>query len=150
MKPAALSHASPDTLEKRGKTAACVGCPTGFELAGMDRQEPSRFAQTVACARCGRGVTRLVTSSASCISCMNREYESLKGRNSKGTRSIQAQPLHRLSVRYTVGNGEPQLLRVERAADFTEVMLRVLRQTPGQIRFLPPVQAGNSDQEQAA
>jgi hypothetical protein len=152
MKGKALQNANPETLEKRGKTAPCVGCPTGAGHLGMDhREQRSRFSETFACARCGRGANRLVGSSACCISCMNREYEWLKGANAKGTRPIHAVQLRKFSVRYVVADGDPQTFSAHHAADITELMLRVLRQTQGgPIRFLPPVPAGNSDQEHAA
>lgn len=61
--------------------SACRGCQLGAIHAGQPKA-PSPPPKP-ACCRCGRTEQRLI-SGAVCVSCANRSWEVLKGKNSKG------------------------------------------------------------------
>jgi hypothetical protein len=74
--------------EERDTRHYCRNCPTGAMHAGIDDFVPrTKFQESTECVRCGNTGRRLIGASV-CISCKNREYEVLKGRNAKGTKPI--------------------------------------------------------------
>lgn len=77
------------------------------------------------CSRCHRQNGRLIGKRL-CVSCMNRQYESIKNRNAKGTAPIKHPPLHRLAIGYIAG-GVLKTHTVERAVDTTELIVDCLR-----------------------
>jgi hypothetical protein len=133
-----LRHAAempPDEFEARAKSSRCVGCPIGAGHAGVDQGRGSRLIGTMICCRTGEGVTRMIGGRLS-VSAANRQYEWVKGRNAKGTWPAQATPLTRQVVRYRVDNGPAQVLEIEYARDKLELMMHLLRITPGTVQFL--------------
>jgi len=67
-----------------------------------------------------------------CISCYNRERESLSGRNAKGTEPVALRMVQELDLAYTV-DGAPNRIHVRHACDRQELIAHVMRLTPGQI-----------------
>lgn len=116
-------------------TVQCRRCPVGAVHAGGADANLSPLRGTLTCARCHRGATRLIFGHI-CVSCANRQYEALKGRNCKGSQpeKLTAEMLARRSVSYMAG-GEVRTKVVERAVDTLEVMVAVLRDEKRAPRF---------------
>lgn len=91
---------APDEI-RRGRLEACIGCAIGQHHADpvappASTVKPFSFAYREVCVRCRRGGEadnnrllgriRLVREHTTCVSCVNREYEVLKGRNAKGAK----------------------------------------------------------------
>lgn len=69
-----------------------------------------------------------------CVSCKNREYEFLKGRNAKGTAPVKLRSLCRRRIRYMAGT-EPRSLVVQHSLDTDELIVAALRDSPNRVRF---------------
>lgn len=111
----------------------CRGCPVGAQHAGVGDATLSPLYATAVCARCGCGATRLVGGHL-CISCKNREYEYVKGRNARGNVPVTHPLLHRLSLRYWTG-GRAKTLTKGNAVDSLELVVAALRDEPKQVTF---------------
>src|SRR5574343_988076 len=61
----------------------CKNCPLGASHAGVNEISLSPLRGASVCARCHQGTTRLIRGHL-CVSCANRFYERLKGKNAKG------------------------------------------------------------------
>jgi hypothetical protein len=114
---------------------ACKGCSLGAEHAG---HKQSVQAPVTACCRCGEPSIRRMIGGL-CLSCKNREYEVVKGRNGKGAppRPVDvyygaSSPhkgvfLHRVRLS-AVADGHSVTLSLPRVATPLEAILRALRQ----------------------
>lgn len=113
----------------------CRRCPFGARHAGLADANLSLLRGTKTCARCHALAPRLIKKHM-CVSCANREYEAVKGRNCKGTAptKLTAEMLARRSVSYLAG-GELKTRVVERALDQDELIVAVLRDEPKAVRF---------------
>ncbi len=69
-----------------------------------------------------------------CVSCANREYEYLKGRNGRGTVPVRHPELGRYALHYRSGTKAAVAMR-ERVTGFGELMLAVLRDDPKYAAF---------------
>jgi hypothetical protein len=68
-----------------------------------------------------------------CISCVNRQYEFIRGKNAKcNPPKIK---LDRRTVRYAIEGAGVETLTVEHSVDLTEIMMMVLRKTRGRVSF---------------
>lgn len=116
----------------------CKACTVGAHHAGVGDSTLSPLYATPICARCGCGATRLIGGHL-CVSCKNREYEYLKGKNARGNTPVTHPVLHRMRIRYLAGG---KLKTVERSnvANPLELVVAVLRDEPKQATFgvLPP------------
>ena len=65
----------------KGGCSKCTGCVVGALHAG--EKIVARPSKSLCC-RCGELVQRLIASKGICVSCQNREYEVLHGKNGKG------------------------------------------------------------------
>ena len=80
---------------------ACHSCPVGQGHAQLqsgsgctsERRDKPRI-----CLRCGRDDLRIVQERGICVSCANRQYEVLRGRNAKGTTPAKARALDAFAV----------------------------------------------------
>lgn len=72
-----------------------------------------------ACARCGRTDLRIIRATCLCVSCQNRQYEWLKGRNAKGKPPERFQPLRDFEVvlQHTDGRIERRLVQALHEAE---------------------------------
>lgn len=116
-----------------GAHDACRLCPLGAEHAGERFASMSPLKNTLTCARCHRTSGRLIGAMV-CVSCKNREYELLRGRNAKGTAPVKLTCLSRRRVRYMAGN-EPCSLVVQHSLDTDELVVAALRDSKNRVRF---------------
>lgn len=115
-----------------GEREACLRCPLGAQHAGAIDANLSSLHLAKLCARCHRPASRLINGMV-CVSCMNRQYEFLRGRNAKGTIPTM-KPLCRRRVRFTAG-GEPCSLVVQHSLDTDELVVAALRDNKNRVRF---------------
>ena len=130
-----------------GITAArfekCQRCPIGAAHAGEGAVHYSSLFGRPICCRCGKGSTRrLILRGTLCISCVNRQYEFVRGKNAKG--NPPKIRLERRTLRYAIEGAGVETLTLEHSVDLAEVMITVLRKTRGRIAFAfnggpPPV-----------
>jgi hypothetical protein len=112
----------------------CRTCPIGAAHAGEVVTYFSPLYGRPICTRCGRGSERrMILRGTLCISCVNRQYEFIRGKNAKG--HPPKIKLDRRTVRYAIGGAGVETLTVEHSAVLTEVMLTVLRKTRGGVSF---------------
>jgi len=112
---------------------ACMRCQLGAEHAGELQASMSPLKGTLTCARCHRSSGRLIGAMV-CVSCKNREYELLRGRNAKGTAPVKLTCLSRRRVRYMAGS-EPCSLVVQHSLDTDELVVAALRDSKNRVRF---------------
>jgi hypothetical protein len=115
------------------RMSTCKQCATGAGHAGRADYNPSKLKGMTICGRCHTGATRLIGKHL-CISCKNREYEYLKGRNAKGTKPVKLAPLDRRSITYRTG-GAVKTRTIEHTADMTELVIAVLRDELSSVAF---------------
>lgn len=112
---------------------SCRGCRIGAGHAGCEEATISPLFGKSVCGRCGVGTTRLVGAHL-CVSCVNRQYEWIKGRNARGNKPTAHPGLWRLSVRYQTG-GRTKVRALPYALDRLELVTAVLRDEPKQSTF---------------
>lgn len=130
------------TLERRPEAYegrfACLNCPIGARHAGVVINPAADAVETwrMVCPRCRTLATRIIAG-ALCISCQNRHYEALKGRDAKGHRPRLADRLHveRLAV---IEGGETRLAEAERVLSAGEVMVLEAKKATGPLAFTRP------------
>ena len=69
-----------ESRTRSGQHPHCRGCEVGALHAG--ERAPTPLYGSLICPRCARGSTRLVRGL--CVSCINRQYEVVRGRNARG------------------------------------------------------------------
>jgi hypothetical protein len=116
-----------------GRLAKCRSCPLGATHAGEELSIFSRWYGTDICPRCGKGTTRMIQDRI-CVSCRNREYEMIRGRNAKGTAPVNLRRLYPMILSYTL-NGHPRRYRAPLATSILETIVQVLRVTKGKVTF---------------
>lgn len=112
---------------------ACLRCPLGAQHAGEANASMSPLRLAPICARCHRSAQRLIGGMV-CVSCKNREYEFLRGRNAKGTAPVKLRGLCRRRIRFMAG-AEPRSLVVQHSLDTEELIVAALRDNPNRVRF---------------
>lgn len=103
----------------------CRQCLVGAEHAGVGDANMSALRGAAICSRCHRTDLRLVGGNL-CVSCKNREYEWLKGKNAKGKPPERHPALARRSVRY-VCDGQVGVLARPLTACADELVVELLR-----------------------
>lgn len=116
-----------------GSHHSCRLCPIGAVHAGEVAASMSPLKGTLTCARCHRTASRLIHGMV-CVSCQNRAYEFLKGRNAKGTAPVKLCALDVRRIRYRHG-GELATLRVRHSVDTDELVVAVLRDSKQEVVF---------------
>ena len=113
----------------------CKGCVLGAEHAGHAQ---AVHAPESYCCRCGEAVLRKMVKGV-CVSCKNREYEVVKGRNGKGApispvdvfygaeAANMVVALHHVKV-YAISGGRSKKVDFSRVADPLEAFLRAMRE----------------------
>ncbi|HLY04878.1 MAG TPA: hypothetical protein VKR31_03935 [Rhizomicrobium sp.] len=121
-----------ETATKRAaeKLLHCRGCAIGAFHAGVDQTHFNRFYDTPLCPRCHKTWLRLIGSRV-CVSCYNREREFERGINAKGKRPAGVRPIYLMSIN-ALADGKLITL-TDKAHNRTELVLRVMRTTPGRI-----------------
>ena len=103
----------------------CRGCPIGAGHAGIHNASLSPIFGVLVCSRCHRGATRLVCGRL-CVSCKNREYEFIRGRNARGQYPSRLRPLAPRTLNYW-SNGHALSLHRPLAVSTTELIVDLLR-----------------------
>lgn len=116
-----------------GSHSACKLCPIGAVHAGEVAASMSPLKGSLTCARCHRTAMRLIGKML-CVSCQNRQYEAIKGRNSKGKAPVKLGPLNRRSIRYMHGD-EPRTLAMAQTVDIDELIIAALRDSKKAVVF---------------
>lgn len=119
--------------EDEGARGNCKLCPIGAVHAGEVAASMSPLKNTLTCARCHRGATRLIGKHV-CVSCYNRAREFVLGRNAKGTAPIHAQKLSPRRVRYLLGD-EVRIVSRQLTADTDELIVALLRDSRKKVVF---------------
>lgn len=113
--------------------SSCRLCPIGAEHAGEADASMSPLKGTNTCARCHRFADRLIGAHV-CVSCKNREYELVRGRNAKGSKPVNLAPLQPRRVTYLEGD-QPRVLVRQLTVDTDELLVAVLRDAKHRVRF---------------
>lgn len=113
---------------------SCRCCPIGAAHAGETAASLSPLKGTPICARCHRRADRLVGKHL-CVSCKNREYEWLKGRNAKGSKPIKLRSLDPRTLHYLQGD-ELRTLHLPLSMDTEELVVAALRDSRNRVRFM--------------
>ncbi len=103
----------------------CLSCPVGAEHAGEAGASCHRLRGQSICARCHRTDLRLIGGNL-CVSCKNREYEWVKGRNAKGKPPKLHPVLERRRCVVAEGGEVREVVR-ELTAGVAEVVVELLR-----------------------
>ena len=118
---------------------ACHQCPVG-RMHHEDHSPTTRAGrrpsdrQVGACLRCGRTDLRIVKVDGICVSCANRQYEWIKGRNAKGKPPERFKPLHDVETAIQHADGRIER-RIHEVRDAAEALGRTLRDLPDGARF---------------
>lgn len=109
----------------------CKQCPLGAEHAGVVDANMSVLRGTTTCSSCNRTDLRLIGGNI-CVSCQNRRYEWIKGKNAKGRAPVKCAPLERRVVRY-VCDGQVRTLSRPHTASTDELVVELLRDSAKKI-----------------
>ena len=123
-------QANHDNIERLSR---CKTCPVGATHAGETAASMSPLLGQCICARCQRTATRLIGKHL-CVSCKNREYEWVTGKNAKGTAPVRMSRLGSRTIRYFAA-GEPRTLKIDLTVDNTEMVVAVLRDSKKRVQF---------------
>jgi hypothetical protein len=69
-----------------------------------------------------------------CVSCANRYYEYIKGRNAKGTKPVKHPEMHKRSISYHC-DGEVRTKTLDMSIDAEELIVTVLRDERKEVQF---------------
>lgn len=104
----------------------CKGCHVGARNAGERVEESLEVDQLdKLCARCGRGAKKMVYGKI-CVSCANRQYEFIKGKNARGNRPTGIPYLVSRAARLMLT--APRQLELEYVACGAEAWLSMMRE----------------------
>lgn len=108
-----------------GTHHSCKLCPIGAVHAGEVAASMSPLKGTLTCARCHRSSMRLIGGQV-CVSCYNRQRETLCGRNAKGKAPVKLSRLDARRMRYMAGP-DIRTLVLRHTADMDELIVTALR-----------------------
>ena len=115
-----------------GNHMHCRGCPIGAHHAGEAPVSAPGLFGSLICPRCHRGSTRLVRGV--CMSCVNRQYETVRGVNARGRPPSRLTPLAPMSMT-VMEDGRVVVIDVDLSSGHIEVILRALRSRPAARSF---------------
>lgn len=111
----------------------CKCCPLGAVHAGETAASMSPLKGTLTCGRCHKRATRLIGRHL-CVSCINRQYEALKGRNAKGTKPVKLAPLEPRTLHFQHG-AQRRSLHMPLSVDTDELIVAALRDSQNTVTF---------------
>lgn len=111
----------------------CRGCTIGAGHAGAKDPAYHRLRGAPMCSRCHRTDLRLIGGNL-CVSCQNRAYEWVKGRNAKGKFPVQHPVLARRRVTVLTG-GRVRVVGREMTTSTLELVVELLRDSPDRVVF---------------
>lgn len=111
----------------------CKLCPIGAVHAGEVAASMSPLKGTLTCARCHRSSLRLI-GGMYCVSCYNRQRETLCGRNAKGKAPVKLSRLDTRRMRYMAGP-DIRTLVLRHTVDTDELIVTALRDNKQQVMF---------------
>jgi len=120
--------------ERNENRMACKSCPIGAAHAGETAASLSPLKNTLICGRCHRRSNRLVGKHL-CVSCKNREYEYLKGRNAKGAKPVKLKSLDARTLYYMHGD-EMRSLYLPLSLDTDELLVSAVRDSANKVRLM--------------
>lgn len=103
----------------------CRQCPVGAEHAGVADANMSPLRGSGICSRCHRSDLRLIGGNI-CVSCQNRAYEWLKGRNAKGKAPVKCPRLDRRVLKFVCA-GQVRTLVRRHTVNTEELVIELLR-----------------------
>lgn len=118
---------APDRLDQ------CRGCTIGARHAGAVEPAYHRLRGTTTCARCHRTDLRLIGGSL-CVSCKNREYEWVNGRNRRGKFPMLHPAMARRRLTVLIG-GKVRVVARELTTSSLELVVELLRDAPERVVF---------------
>lgn len=119
--------------DRDGGLWQCRGCRVGAGHAG-EREANLWFGRgELICARCHRGTVRLVRGEL-CVSCYNRERESILGVNARGVFPTKMPALRERTLFFVQGLAARQVTK-PRSLDMTELLVAQLRDARESVTF---------------
>jgi hypothetical protein len=118
---------APERLER------CRGCAIGAGHAGAENPAYHRLRGSTTCARCHRKDLRLIGGNL-CVSCKNREYEWVNGRNRRGKFPMLHPAMARRRVTVLTG-GRVRGVGRELTTSSLELVVELLRDSPDRVVF---------------
>jgi hypothetical protein len=119
--------------ENNEERLRCKCCPLGAVHAGETAASMSPLKGTLICGRCHNRASRLIGKHL-CVSCQNRQYEWLKGKNAKGSKPIKLKSLEPRTLHYLHGR-DPRSIYLPLSADLDELIVAALRDSINRVRF---------------
>lgn len=111
----------------------CRGCSLGASHAGEPDANLCDIHEVNICARCRREASRLIWGNL-CVSCQNRQYEFVRGRNARGKPLIKLPPLEPRQVAFREG-AAVRTRRATLSASIDELVVGTLRDAAKQVAF---------------
>jgi hypothetical protein len=111
----------------------CRGCRLGAEHADRPDANLCDIHGVKICARCQNEASRLIWGNL-CISCQNRQYEFVRGRNARGKPLIKLRPLEPRQVTVREGSAV-RVYRSPLSSSVDELLVGTLRDAAKRVAF---------------
>jgi len=111
----------------------CRGCLLGATHAGEPDANLCDIHEVKICARCRREAPRLIWANL-CVSCQNRQYEFVRGRNARGKPLIKLPPLEPRQVAVREG-ATVRMHRAQLSSSVDELVVGTLRDAAKRVAF---------------
>lgn len=111
----------------------CRGCVLGSTHAGEPDANLCDIHEVKICSRCRREAPRLIWGNL-CVSCQNRQYEFVRGKNARGKPLIKLPPLEPRTVNFRAGSAV-RLHRAPLSSSVDELVVGTLRDAAKKVAF---------------
>jgi hypothetical protein len=111
----------------------CRGCVLGAQHAGQPDANLCDIHGVKICARCRDEATRLIWGNL-CVSCQNRQYEFIRGRNARGKPLLKLSPLEPRQVTFQEGS-TVRYYRSALSSSMDELVVSTLRDAMKRVAF---------------
>lgn len=112
----------------------CRGCELGASHVGEPEANLCDIHNVRICARCRREASRLIWGNL-CVSCQNRQYEFVRGKNARGKPLIKLAPLEARRITYREGGSAVRVRRAGLSASVDELVVGTLRDAAKRVTF---------------